>query len=304
MGYRQTVVASDSMFPLLATGDVVLLQAQPTYEVGDIIQFERSGLLYLHRIVKETADGYETRGDANPVPDLQYVKLNHIQGKALGVFRKLGTPLTYLRGMLTHFHSNASFNSSTRVDSKALSRYWQNPTVLWTVMIGEFDIAFSSPNGVSFLDSGLRVIQSPVLTSGLVRIYMEGRLTGRDSLGAGFLFTTHACQSILGRPTCGWSFHFDDTNQRVTLRAHNSNGSLSKVLASATYSNSLSTLHKYILEVSPSLIVVTLNSEILLQISHPNNLASNNGVQIPTGTRIRFEINGYNRFNANKLVVW
>ena len=249
MGYQQTVVVSNSMAPLLEAGDVVLLKRKATYEVGDIIQFERSGLFFLHRIVKKTEKGFETQGDANPVADLATVTPSQVHGQALGVLKKLGAPLERVRSVLMQSHSNAGFTASKTIGSQAHSRFWLNPTMSWTIITGVNDITFSSPNGVTFLSSGVRTIQSSITSNGLVRIYMEGRQTNRDANNGGFQITTHACQSLLSKPTCGWLIQFDDTNRKVNLRTYQTNGGMSPILTSVSYSSTLNVNRKYVFEV-------------------------------------------------------
>ena len=48
-----SVVLSESMFPQITTGDVLLIKKQQTYQVGDVVQFddEMTGLNITHRII-------------------------------------------------------------------------------------------------------------------------------------------------------------------------------------------------------------------------------------------------------------
>jgi signal peptidase I len=301
LGYHHTVVVSNSMSPLLEAGDLVLIQEKDSYGVGDIIQFERSGLLYIHRIVKETDQGFKTQGDANPVADLTLVQPDAIQGVALGVFSQLGDPLYVFNRLASSF---AAFTSSKTISSNAHARFWQSPTMSWTIISGVGNITFTAPNGLTFLGSGTRTIQSSITSTSLVRIFVDARLTNRDSVSAGFLVSTHTCLNAQSKPICGWVIQVDDTNKQVVLRTYQSNGSLSSVLRTISYSTSLTSNRKYVLEISPTRIFVKLESTVLLDIKNPNVLASNNGALIPTGSRILFQMVGDNRINANRFIIW
>lgn len=294
---------SNSMSPILHVGDMVVLQEQKQYEVGDVIQFKRGDVFYLHRIVEETQDGFLTQGDANPIPDFTPVSADEIHGEAIGVFRRLGLPLYQFKTALSD-GSHASFTKSV-VHSAALhSRHWQNPTMSWTYFNGAGSITFTSPNGVTFLNSGPRTIQSSITSSGLVKILIDGRLTLKDVTNGGFQISTHTCLSVLSRQTCGWVIQVDDTAKMIKLRTFQSDGTLSSIVASNSYVSSLNQNRKFVFEVSPTRIFAKIDSEVILNVANPSALASSVNALIPSGTRIFVYFNGDNRFNANKLVIW
>lgn len=294
---------SDSMTPLLQVGDVVVLKQKNHYQVGDVVQFSRGGLFYIHRIVKASKTGFQTQGDANPIPDRVTIHTSDIHGEAIGVLRKFGHPLYQFRRFVGNL-SHAAFVSQSANVSATHSRFWQNPTMSWTVINGTGSITFTSPNGVTFLNSGTRTIQSSITNNALVKIYLDGRQTQRDSTSGGFSFSTHTCLNTLSRPICGWVIQFDDIAKAVKLYTYQSTGSLSALLASKTYTTALNQNRKYVIEISPARIFVKLENEVLLNITNPQVLASNNNAQIPSGTRILMYFTGDNRFNANKLVIW
>jgi signal peptidase len=71
-GLTVGTVTSGSMEPTLTTDDAfVLIDGEPT--VGEVITFRQStadgSRLVTHRVVRETPDGYVTKGDANPTTD-------------------------------------------------------------------------------------------------------------------------------------------------------------------------------------------------------------------------------------------
>lgn len=303
LGFQTTVVMSNSMSPIVQIGDIVVLQKQQKYQVGDVIQFSRGRSLFLHRIVQEVEGEFRTQGDANPIPDLKDVKETDIHGEAIGVFRKFGMPLFQFRNFLVSV-SHAAFTSESQNVSMAHSRFWQTPAMSWNIINGVGSITFTAPNGLTFLNSGIRTIQSSLTNNATTKLYIEGRLTQKDASAAGFQISTHTCLNTLSRPICGWVIHFDETAKMVKLYTYQSTGSLSTLLASNTFTTSLNQNRKFIIETSPARIFVKLDNEILLNITSPQVLASNNNALIPSGTRILTYFTGDNRFNANKFIIW
>lgn len=63
-------IKSDSMSPELNKNDLVFINIfDRNFEVGDVIVFNSNGDWICHRIVKETAEGYITKGDNNIATD-------------------------------------------------------------------------------------------------------------------------------------------------------------------------------------------------------------------------------------------
>ncbi|GGN10418.1 signal peptidase I [Halarchaeum nitratireducens] len=64
-------VYSDSMSPTLGIGDGYVLVPAGDVDSGDVVTFwsETRGAYTTHRVVAETADGFRTKGDNNPVAD-------------------------------------------------------------------------------------------------------------------------------------------------------------------------------------------------------------------------------------------
>lgn len=104
-----SVVATGSMEPLIRPGDIVLLERIRTEEQvlnlksGDIIQFQREDIRITHRIIKVNIDKsgkmtFLTKGDNNPVEDVQPVDPNNIKGIYMKTIPKLGYPTLLLKG--------------------------------------------------------------------------------------------------------------------------------------------------------------------------------------------------------------
>lgn len=60
------IVSGISMEPTLYTGDLVILQAQPEYAVGDIVAYEVNGGNVIHRIVGIEGEQFILQGDNKP----------------------------------------------------------------------------------------------------------------------------------------------------------------------------------------------------------------------------------------------
>lgn len=88
-------VASDSMVPAFARGDLVVTRPVAEPEVGDMVTFRRFDRLVTHRIVApgRVAGTWETRGDANPGNDPWTVSVDDITGRVVGVVPEFGHAL-------------------------------------------------------------------------------------------------------------------------------------------------------------------------------------------------------------------
>ena len=136
-GFRLYEVLSDSQAPEFVKGDMVIVKEQKEYKVGDIIKFDTT-LPVTHRLIAiyEEADGtkqYICHGDnvqsANPANDdiapwkedskyvqglidagndvayikqntnnLQFVKINQVEGKVVNHIKNYGTYFNFIKG--------------------------------------------------------------------------------------------------------------------------------------------------------------------------------------------------------------
>jgi len=88
-------VESNSMIPVFSQGDILLLQGQASYSVGDVIVFSPSpqATPVVHRIVEINPDGtYQTKGDANnsQLPFEKKISEGQIHGKVILIVPYLG----------------------------------------------------------------------------------------------------------------------------------------------------------------------------------------------------------------------
>lgn len=79
-GYGTAVVMSGSMEPSLSVGDMVIVQEEDEYAVGDVVVFQSGNSLIIHRILSIDGDMITTRGDANNADD-EPIHIRYIKGK-------------------------------------------------------------------------------------------------------------------------------------------------------------------------------------------------------------------------------
>ena len=89
-------ITTPSMYPTIPPGSMAFIQAEPSYHVGEVIEFRANGLLWIHRLVGIRADGsYITKGD-NPrsIPDVfvPEVRVTDVVGRVSTSIPYLGFP--------------------------------------------------------------------------------------------------------------------------------------------------------------------------------------------------------------------
>jgi len=96
LGFTPTIIASGSMTPTYEVGDIAIIISVPTksIQVGDIVQYATPNENIVHRVINIYYQGgvlwFETKGDANNVPDPTPVSEQQIMGKAVLTIPKLG----------------------------------------------------------------------------------------------------------------------------------------------------------------------------------------------------------------------
>lgn len=88
-GIRLAYVKSGSMEPAIHVGSLCLIDVNvqiQEIEEADVIVFSvgKDRNLVIHRVVKITAKGFQTKGDANRRKDPWKVSFHHVQGKVIG----------------------------------------------------------------------------------------------------------------------------------------------------------------------------------------------------------------------------
>lgn len=103
--YQPVAVISDSMLPLFARGDMIIVEQLNgedinNLQVGDVIKFLTENYYVIHRIyaIEETKEGLEfvTKGDNNNAPDSKKVKPEQIQAKYRTHVKYVGFPSVWL----------------------------------------------------------------------------------------------------------------------------------------------------------------------------------------------------------------
>lgn len=70
LGYSYFEVSSNSMYPTLKKGDLIIIKLKnDNYIVGDIITYKDNDMYTTHRLVEINSKGYVTKGDSNNTSD-------------------------------------------------------------------------------------------------------------------------------------------------------------------------------------------------------------------------------------------
>ena len=102
LGFGLAEVLSDSMYPTIKTGDVIMVVPKDEYKVGDIVAFEDGSMIVTHRIIDENEDGtFATKGDyiGNSRDDMP-LQEKYIIGKVVNVFAGLGPFVSIMQSPL------------------------------------------------------------------------------------------------------------------------------------------------------------------------------------------------------------
>jgi signal peptidase I len=96
LGWSPTLVTTGSMEPLVTPGDVVMIRPVSADELvpNTVNHYERADdERVLHRIVEALPDGtFRTQGDANAVPDSEFLHAENIRGAAVLAVPWVGRP--------------------------------------------------------------------------------------------------------------------------------------------------------------------------------------------------------------------
>lgn len=91
-GFGLAEVMSDSMYPTIKTGDVVMIVPQDEYEVNDIVAYKENSMIVTHRIIEDNGDGtFTTKGDyeGNSVDTLP-LRREYIIGEVVKIIPGIG----------------------------------------------------------------------------------------------------------------------------------------------------------------------------------------------------------------------
>lgn len=101
-GVGTAIVLSGSMEPELSVDDLIVVTAQESYELGDVVVYQSGSSLVVHRII-EFADGFViTQGDANNTPD-EPVELALIKGEVVFHVKNVGNLVRMIKSPVVSF---------------------------------------------------------------------------------------------------------------------------------------------------------------------------------------------------------
>ena len=126
-GIGSSVVLSGSMEPTLSVDDLVIVRAQDSYAVGDVVVYQSGHALVIHRIVQITDETVITRGDANNIEDAPIAPAE-IKGRMVAVIPRAGNVVHFLQSplgiililALAVFLLNRSWSKEKAADDKDL----------------------------------------------------------------------------------------------------------------------------------------------------------------------------------------
>ena len=94
---RTLIVKSNSMYPTLQKGDIILIKKYNNYKNGDIITYDYEGnYLVTHRIIEKNNNFFITKGDNNNSKDDNFIQLDNIKGKVILILNRKNQILIFL----------------------------------------------------------------------------------------------------------------------------------------------------------------------------------------------------------------
>lgn len=95
-GYGSAVVLSGSMETELSVNDLIIVHEEDDYKIGDIVVYQESSYLVVHRIIDIDGDMITTKGDANNTADEPINKKN-IKGMVVKSIPFIGVIVNFLK---------------------------------------------------------------------------------------------------------------------------------------------------------------------------------------------------------------
>ncbi len=123
VGLHSFVVLTGSMEPSVNPGDLVLVEKEDHYNVGDIIVFSTQGTIIVHRIHAIEENYIITKGDANNYIDPWKIRSDKIIGKTFAVLPYIGLPLVAISRLLGTYYMGLLFTVSVILLILFLSYY-------------------------------------------------------------------------------------------------------------------------------------------------------------------------------------
>lgn len=105
-GYTSAVIVSDSMYPEICRGDLIIIDVNCEYGVDDVVMYydSTSDVYVTHRIIASNGTDYFTKGDNSDSADNITVTESMIVGKVVAVWGGVGNFISFIQqplGMVT-----------------------------------------------------------------------------------------------------------------------------------------------------------------------------------------------------------
>lgn len=101
-GYGGAVVLSGSMEPTIHIDELIIVKAEDSYEVDDVVVFQSGRSLVVHRLVAFDGENVITQGDANNVTD-DPVPAAQIKGRVIAHIPNVGKLVRLLKTPVATF---------------------------------------------------------------------------------------------------------------------------------------------------------------------------------------------------------
>lgn len=303
LGLDYAVVVSDSMQPVTARGDLVLLRSKTHYQIGDIVTFERAGRTVLHRIVNDLGDNtFRTKGDANASADPWRLKQFELQSNAVGRISALGWPLLWIKEAFPASTVSSQFTSSTQVMNQVESAYWGPFNFSWVRQLRSFYIDANS-NGDIGLDgfNDRRFYLNEIIT-GNTKLIFEGKLDPIPSDGSRLMFFLNACAANYSDLNCGWVVSVKSAG--AELRVLTNGNALSAPLANCSFRNTVDfrKTNRLLISKNSQRITVSANADVCTLSENVSYLVPSN--QLPSGGRSGMWVTGQIRTDNAKFLIY
>ena len=83
-GIEVLIVKSNSMSPVFNKNDIIIIQEQKEYKIGDIVTYKaNNGSIITHRIIEKDENEIYTKGDNNNTKDENPICIDDIKGKVI-----------------------------------------------------------------------------------------------------------------------------------------------------------------------------------------------------------------------------
>lgn len=303
LGFDFSVVLSDSMSPLVKTGDLVILDSHEEFFAGDIIQFESHKIKVLHRIVGFEKGKIRTKGDANIAKDPVLVERNQIDGVAIGTLRGFGIPILLFRNFSQTIFSQAKFSKQLTWKGVAGSNIWINPTVKWKVPNSNDVFTFVAPSSVTSTGVGNRTVLMSKVISTDKYFYSLLKLTAKDSINATIYILSDACTSA-SQIICGWAIGLADTTNTISVSTYSTSGTRSSAILQKSWPIDLTVDTKLVLYSNTEALKLFMNDVKALEILQPASFAQSKNVTVPGGNYFGIVTVNSNQFRSSKSVTW